>query len=111
MNSNTDLIAQIPREQMVEIIGEAASKVTTGTQSGHPRIEWRDIIDTRNCLIHAYEAVNFEIHWQIVSVDYVPVCFNQAVFREGRCRDHCVRKNRDQKCADSQQGRVARHFA
>ena len=55
--------------RLVEIIGEAASKVTGETQKRHPGIEWRDIIGTRNRLIHAYEAVNFDILWQIVTVD------------------------------------------
>ena len=55
--------------RLVEIIGEAASKVTTETQNRHHAIEWRDIIGTRNRLIHAYEAVNLDVLWQIVSVD------------------------------------------
>ena len=59
--------------RLVEIIGEAASKVTAETQNRHPGIAWRDIIGTRNRLIHAYEAVNLDILWQIVSVDLHPL--------------------------------------
>lgn len=55
--------------RLVEIIGEAASRVTAGVQNRHAGIEWRDILGTRNRLIHAYEAVNLDILWQIVSVD------------------------------------------
>ncbi len=59
--------------RLIEIIGEAASKVTTETQNVHPEIEWRAIIGTRNILIHAYEAVNLDILWQIVKVDIPPL--------------------------------------
>ena len=62
--------------RLVEIIGEAASKVTTETQNRHPGIEWRDIIGTRNRFIHAYEAVNLDILWQIVNVD-IPLLITQ----------------------------------
>jgi len=55
--------------RLVEIIGEAASKVTVETQNRHPDIQWRDIIGTRNRLIQAYEAVNLDILWQIITVD------------------------------------------
>ena len=55
--------------RLVEIIGEAASKVTVEAQTRHAGIQWRDIIGTRNRLIHAYEAVNLDILWQIAVVD------------------------------------------
>lgn len=55
--------------RLVEIIGEAASKVTTETQNRLPEIQWRDIIGTRNRLIHAYEAVNLDILWEIATAD------------------------------------------
>ena len=59
--------------RLVEIIGEAASKVTAETQNRHPEIPWSDIIATRNRLIHAYEAVNLDILWAIVSADLPPL--------------------------------------
>lgn len=55
--------------RLVEIVGEAASKVTSESQNRHPEIPWRDIIGTRNRLIHAYEAVNLDILWEIVIAD------------------------------------------
>lgn len=55
--------------RLIEIIGEAASKVTTEAQNRHPSIPWRKIIGTRNNLIHGYDNVNLDVLWQIVSVD------------------------------------------
>lgn len=55
--------------RLVEIIGEAATKVSSEVKKRHPAIPWNDIIGTRNKLIHGYDDVNLDILWQIVSVD------------------------------------------
>ncbi|MEX1139688.1 MAG: DUF86 domain-containing protein [Bacteroidota bacterium] len=59
--------------RLVEIIGEAASKVSPDVQGRFPAIPWREIIGTRNRLIHGYDQVNLEILWQIVSKDIPPL--------------------------------------
>lgn len=66
---DTDEKLALALVRLVEIIDEAASKVSIDMQTRFPTIEWRDIVGTRNRLIHAYEAVNLDILWQIVSVD------------------------------------------
>ncbi len=55
--------------RLIEIIGEAAVKVTPETKERYSSIVWKDIIGTRNRLIHGYDDVNLDIVWQIVSVD------------------------------------------
>lgn len=55
--------------RLVEIIGEAASKITEETQAQSPSIPWLNITGTRNRLIHAYENVDYDILWQIVQKD------------------------------------------
>jgi uncharacterized protein with HEPN domain len=52
--------------RLLEIIGEAASRVSSNTQSAHPNIPWSQIISLRNRLIHGYDAVDFGILWTIV---------------------------------------------
>ena len=37
-------------ERHVEIIGEAANRVSAGFQSSHPEIPWRKVINQRNVL-------------------------------------------------------------
>ena len=66
---DNDEILSLALVRLVEIIGEAASQVTSETQFLHSTIQWRDIIGTRNRLIHAYEAINLDILWQILKVD------------------------------------------
>ena len=51
----------------IEIIGEAASKVSPELKQNLRSIPWADIVGMRNRLIHAYFEVDFDILWDTVS--------------------------------------------
>jgi uncharacterized protein with HEPN domain len=53
----------------IEIIGEAASKVSEARKSQNDNIPWNDIIGLRNRLSHGYFDVNLDIVWQTVKKD------------------------------------------
>lgn len=53
----------------LEILGEAASRVSHAYRLEHPEIPWRDMIDLRNRLIHVYFDINVEVIWQTVRQD------------------------------------------
>lgn len=53
----------------LEIIGEAASKLTASFREKHKEIEWRKMIGMRNRIIHAYDTVDFGIVWDVVRED------------------------------------------
>jgi uncharacterized protein with HEPN domain len=53
--------------KLIEIFGEAASKVTREVKSQSPEIPWADIIAMRNRLIHGYFDVNLDIIWRTVN--------------------------------------------
>ena len=55
----------------LEMIGEAASKVTVETRDSFPEIPWSEIVAMRNRLIHVYFDINAEIVWQTV-IDDLP---------------------------------------
>ncbi|MBC7809510.1 MAG: DUF86 domain-containing protein [Burkholderiales bacterium] len=57
----------------VELIGEAASKVTVETREQVPQIQWQNIIGTRNRIIHDYKNVDLSIVWQIVTRNLPPL--------------------------------------
>ena len=59
--------------KLVEIVGEAATRISDPKQAAHPAIPWREIIGTRNRLIHGYDAVDYDILWDIVAVDFPPL--------------------------------------
>ncbi|MBI5888204.1 MAG: DUF86 domain-containing protein [Deltaproteobacteria bacterium] len=57
----------------IEIIGEAASKVSEETKAKYPSMPWLDIINMRNRLIHAYFDIDLEIVWDTVTKDIPPL--------------------------------------
>ena len=59
--------------RLLEVIGEAAGRVSEETRSRHPEIPWLDIIGLRNRLIHGYDTVDFDILWAIVRDDLPPL--------------------------------------
>jgi len=44
----------------LQIVGEAASKVSPGKQAELPQIEWPAIIGLRHRIVHDYFGVNYE---------------------------------------------------
>ncbi len=59
--------------RLVEIVGEAATRVPDDVRAAHPGIPWRGIIAMRNRLIHGYDAVDLDVLWRIVAQDLPPV--------------------------------------
>lgn len=53
-------------ERAVEIMGEAASRVSDEFRAAQPDIPWADIAGMRHRLIHAYFDVNLDIVWKTV---------------------------------------------
>lgn len=59
--------------RLIEVIGEAASRVSGGFQEQAPAIPWAEIISTRNRLIHAYFNINLNLLWDTVMSDLPPL--------------------------------------
>ena len=57
----------------IEIIGEAASKVSGESQHSTPNIPWPQIISMRNRLTHAYFDIDIETVWKTVNEDLPPL--------------------------------------
>lgn len=69
MRSRTSLLAVMKDIEIIEIIGEAANKVSASLRDAEPEIPWRDIVGMRNRLIHAYFDIEPEFVWETVSRD------------------------------------------
>ena len=55
----------------LELLGEAATHISDATRQANPQIPWRQIIATRNRLIHGYLGIDNDTLWSII-VDDVP---------------------------------------
>lgn len=53
----------------IEIIGEAAKNIQESFKKNHAEISWKEIIGTRDRMIHHYFGVNLDIVWEIIKTD------------------------------------------
>ncbi|NJN24347.1 MAG: DUF86 domain-containing protein [Acaryochloridaceae cyanobacterium RL_2_7] len=61
-----DRMLQLAVVKELEIIGEAAGKLTQALRDRHPQIPWIDIISMRNRLAHEYFGIDLDIVWDTV---------------------------------------------
>lgn len=55
----------------MEIIGEAARRVSASYMAAHPEIPWRMIIGQRNILVHEYGQIDHELLYK-TAVEDIP---------------------------------------
>jgi uncharacterized protein with HEPN domain len=70
---HADRMLQLALVQLIEIVGEAASRVPEDFCASHPQIPWRLAADMRNKLIHGYDLIDFSIVFDTVHVDLPPL--------------------------------------
>ena len=63
-----DELVQAAVERKLEIVGEAARKVSQEFQARHPEIPWRGIISQRHFLAHEYGEVRQEKLWRVATL-------------------------------------------
>jgi len=73
---DTDAMFVRALERSIEIIGEAASRVTQETQQATPQIPWSPMIGMRNILIHGYFKVEMDTLWRTAS-ESIPTLITQ----------------------------------
>ena len=55
------------------IIGEAANMLTHEFRDAHADMQWRQITNMRNFLIHGYHNVEEDLVWEAISVNLHPI--------------------------------------
>ena len=65
----SDRLRQSAIVREIEIIGEAIKNVSEDLKNKHREIEWKEIIGTRDKIIHHYFGVDFNIVWDIIKKD------------------------------------------
>lgn len=62
-------VLQLALVRLIEVVGEAASRVSDQAQSQYPAIPWRQAAGMRNRLIHGYDAVDMKVLWDTIRED------------------------------------------
>ena len=65
----SDELFQSAVERQLEIMGEAANRLSADFQAAHREIDWSGAIALRNVIIHKYDDIDYARLWQIVSTE------------------------------------------
>lgn len=61
---NEDL--RLTVERRLEIIGEAARRLSPAFREAHPDVPWRGLIGLRNVMAHEYDEIDHERVWNVL---------------------------------------------
>jgi len=80
----SDRMLQLALVRLVEIVGEASTRISDMTQNRWPDIPWREIAGMRNRLIHGYDRVDLRVLWDTLECDLpaLVVQLEQAIIFE-----------------------------
>jgi uncharacterized protein with HEPN domain len=70
-----DTLCQDAVIRRLEIIGEAARRLSPAARTSLPELTWNAMIGMRNLLIHEYDDVDLSIVWDTVRID-LPALIN-----------------------------------
>jgi uncharacterized protein with HEPN domain len=65
----SDRILSLALVRLLEIICEAASKVSPEKKANLPQIYWKQITGMRNRIAHAYFGIDLDVVWQTIVED------------------------------------------
>jgi uncharacterized protein with HEPN domain len=59
--------------RLVEIVGEASTKVSAAGRKKYQNLPWQQAKGMRNRLIHGYDSVDLNILWDTIQSDFPPL--------------------------------------
>ncbi|HQR67052.1 MAG TPA: DUF86 domain-containing protein [Thermoanaerobaculia bacterium] len=65
-------LLQLSLTHLIEIVGEAASRIPPEIRQRYAAIPWPLVIGIRNRLVHGYDTVDLDIVWNTVSESLPP---------------------------------------
>jgi uncharacterized protein with HEPN domain len=69
----TNRMLQLALVQLVQVVGEAASRVSRAGQARHPEIPWGKAITTRHRMVHGYDRIDHDVVWDTIAEDFPPL--------------------------------------
>ena len=62
-------LVQAAAQRWLEVIGEAAARLSPAIRERHHDVAWQEVIGMRNILAHGYFDIDVAIVWQAISSD------------------------------------------
>jgi len=72
-NLQRERMLELSLIRLIEVVGEAAARVTPEGQEKYPSIPWSQVVSMRNRLIHGYDQVDLNILWDTIEDDLPPL--------------------------------------
>jgi uncharacterized protein with HEPN domain len=69
----SDRMLELALIRLVEVVGEAAGRVSQARKNDFPDIPWREVAGMRNRLIHGYDGIDLDVLWDTVELDLPPL--------------------------------------
>jgi uncharacterized protein with HEPN domain len=70
---HSDRMLQLALTRLVEVVGEAATRVSGEAHARFSNVPWREAIATRHRITHGYDVVDYDILWDTVQEDFPPL--------------------------------------
>ena len=70
---DSDRMLQLALVRLVEVVGEAAARVTPVGQQRYGQIPWTAAKGMRNRLIHGYDKIDLNVLGDTIQVDFPPL--------------------------------------
>lgn len=75
----SDAMLRFAVVKQLEVVGEAASRLSTGTLDREPGVPWKQVVLMRHLLVHDYYRIDVPTVWSTVNVDLGPL--KEAILR------------------------------
>jgi uncharacterized protein with HEPN domain len=70
---DADRTFMLATTRLLEMMGEAARRLSDDTRLQYPQIPWQEAIGLRHHLVHGYDKINLDVIWEILTVDLAPL--------------------------------------
>jgi len=65
---SADDILRYATERLIQIVGEAAWRISDSFKAAHPQVPWKKIEGQRHRLVHDYGAIIPDLIWEVATV-------------------------------------------
>jgi uncharacterized protein with HEPN domain len=70
---DADEVTQLGLLHLIQMLGEAASRLSAAFRAQHPEFPWGEMVGVRNRIVHGYDHVDPDIVWRVATEDVEPV--------------------------------------